>query len=175
VRTSTLERTLRVASTIEDAFSFFSSPHNLAAITPPWLHFAILDAPETAYAGAHISYRLRLKGVPIRWLTEITEWRPPRTFTDVQRVGPYRVWEHTHRLTALDDGTEIHDHVRYVVPGGPAAPFVDRYLVRPMLEEIFDYRTERLSSCSAARRESELERPVSPCARAGPSRRPCCR
>jgi hypothetical protein len=30
------------------------------------------------------------------------------------------------------------------VPGGPVAPLVERFLVRPKLERIFDYRTERL-------------------------------
>jgi ligand-binding SRPBCC domain-containing protein len=44
----------------------------------------------------------------------------------------------------VDDGTEIYDHVRYRVPGGPLAPVVQGPLVGRWLDEIFDYRAERL-------------------------------
>jgi ligand-binding SRPBCC domain-containing protein len=133
-----------VPRTVEDAFAFFADPGNLAAITPPWLHFRIVDPPARLERGARIRYRLRVKGFPVGWLTEITGWHPPRSFTDVQLRGPYRVWEHTHRLSPVDGGTEIYDHVRYAVPGGPLAAAVERMAVRPLLDEIFDYRAERL-------------------------------
>src|SRR5207248_6695411 len=113
---------------------------NLEAITPPWLGFRILQAPAGLRAGSRIRYRLRLHGVPLRWLTEIREWTPPRTFVDVQLRGPYLLWEHTHRLTPRAGGTEIYDHVRYRVPGGRLA----EPLVRRELDAIFDYRIERV-------------------------------
>ena len=144
MRASVLERTQRLSRPIAEVFAFFSDPANLAAITPPWLRFRIVSAPAQLESGALIRYRLRLKGVPVRWLTEITDWQPPRTFTDVQLAGPYRIWEHTHRLAPLGDATEMYDHVLYLVPGGPLAPLVDRAVVRPLLDEIFDYRAERI-------------------------------
>lgn len=136
-RMSVLERTQWVPVELHRAFEFFADPQNLAAITPPWLHFQIVEAPERAQRGARIRYRLRIKGLTVRWLTEITEWHAPHTFTDVQLSGPYRVWQHTHRLNSVAGGTELYDHVRYRVPGG--AP-VDRAIVWPLLDEIFDYR-----------------------------------
>jgi ligand-binding SRPBCC domain-containing protein len=142
-----LERTQEVPVGLAEAFEFFSDPQNLAEITPPWLHFRILEAPERARPGALIRYRLRIKGVPVRWLTEITAWRPPHTFTDVQLSGPYRVWEHTHRLTPVDGGTELYDHVRYRVPGGT---LVERVMVRPLLDEIFDFRRARIAELFGA-------------------------
>ncbi|HSC50904.1 MAG TPA: SRPBCC family protein [Gaiellaceae bacterium] len=147
METSALERTQRVPVELERAFEFFADPQNLAAITPPWLRFRIVEAPGRAHRGALIRYRLRIKGVPVRWLTEITDWRPPHTFTDVQLSGPYLLWEHTHRLGRVDGGTEIYDHVRYRVPGG--AP-VDRLLVRPLLDEIFDHRRARIAELLGA-------------------------
>ena len=142
-----LDRTQQVPVELERAFEFFADPQNLAEITPPWLHFRIVEAPERAEGGALIRYRLRIKGVPVRWLTEITEWRPPYTFTDVQLSGPYRLWEHTHRLTRVAGGTGIYDHVRYRVPGGAV---VDRLLVRRLLDEIFDYRRARIAEAFGA-------------------------
>jgi ligand-binding SRPBCC domain-containing protein len=142
-RPGELTRTQVVPRPVDEAFAFFADPHNLEAITPPWLGFRIVSAPAELERGALIRYRLRLKGIPVRWLTEIRAWSPPRSFVDVQLRGPYLRWEHAHRLVPVAGGTEIHDHVRYRVPGGR---LVDGRLVRPLLEEIFDYRAERTAA-----------------------------
>jgi ligand-binding SRPBCC domain-containing protein len=132
-----LERTQVVPVPLEAAWAFFSDPANLEAITPPWLRFRIVEAPDRLEAGSLLRYRLSLFRVPIRWRTEIREWTPPRSFVDVQVSGPYRVWEHTHRLAPVEGGTEIHDHVRWRAPAG--TPLVQRWV-----DAIFDYRAERL-------------------------------
>ena len=124
------------------AWAFYADPRNLEAITPPWLRFRIDEAPSELAEGSLLRYRLQLFGVPVRWRTQITRWRPPRTFVDLQLEGPYVLWEHTHRLTTVDGGTEIHDHVRYRLPGGPLAPVIDLVVSR-LLTAIFDYRAAR--------------------------------
>ena len=108
-----LERVQRFERPPEEVFAFFGDPRNLEAITPPWLCFRIVEAPEQLAAGALLRYRLRLFGLPIRWRTEISEWRPPRSFTDTQLAGPYLLWVHTHRFVPADGGTDVYDHVRY--------------------------------------------------------------
>jgi len=130
---------------MREAWAFFADPTNLGAITPGWLNFRIDSAPAVLQAGSFLRYRLRLFGIPVRWLTVIAEWQPPHRFVDVQLVGPYQLWEHTHRLVAVNGGTEIYDHVRYRVPGGALAPVVERF-VRTWLDRIFDYR----GACVAA-------------------------
>jgi ligand-binding SRPBCC domain-containing protein len=139
-----LERAQVIARPPADVFAFFSDPANLEAITPEWLHFRIVEAPERLASGSLLAYRLRLFGIPFSWRTEILEWRPPRTFTDVQLSGPYPLWEHTHRFAPHAGGTEVFDHVRYRVPGGPLASFVHRTFVARWLDEIFDHRARRL-------------------------------
>ena len=145
MRVFELERTEILKRPPDEVFAFFGDPWNLEAITPPWLRFRITSAQESLGVGAQLGYRLRLYGLPIRWRTEIARWQPPRTFTDVQLSGPYRLWEHTHRFTAVDGGTEVYDHVRYRIPFGPAGTVAQRLLVRRWLDEIFDYRARRLS------------------------------
>jgi ligand-binding SRPBCC domain-containing protein len=145
VRELALERTQVVRREIEDVFAFFGDPWNLEAITPPWLRFRIVAAPHVLEHGSLIRYRLRLFGVPIRWLTEIRTWRPPRTFTDVQRASPYRLWEHTHRFRRIGTSTEVYDHVRYAVPAGALGIAADRILVARWLDSIFAYRAQRLA------------------------------
>jgi ligand-binding SRPBCC domain-containing protein len=139
-----LERTQVVPIPIDEAFAFFADARNLERITPPWLRFQIVEAPVELHAGARLRYRLTLFGIPIHWRTEIVEWSPPRGFVDVQRRGPFLVWEHTHRLTAVAGGTEIYDHVRYRLFFGPLGGLVRRLLVRGWVESIFDYRAEQV-------------------------------
>ena len=139
-RTYVLERTQVVPVSPAEAFAFFADPHNLEAITPDWLRFRILEAPERLERGSRLRYRLRLGPVPIHWLTEIEDWRPPRGFTDVQLRGPYRLWVHTHRVTPVAGGTELYDHVRYRLAGEPLASLLRPLTVERWLDEIFDYR-----------------------------------
>ena len=147
-----LERTQVVPARIEDAFTFFADARNLEQITPPWLRFRIVEAPAELARGARLRYRLTLFGIPIRWRTEIVEWTPPHGFVDAQRRGPFRLWEHTHRLTSVAAGTEIYDHVRYRLFLGPVGRLVERLLVRGWVEGIFDYRAETVSRLISAAR-----------------------
>ena len=41
-----LERTQVVPVPIEEAFTFFADARNLERITPPWLRFRIVEAPD---------------------------------------------------------------------------------------------------------------------------------
>lgn len=142
-----LERSQLVPTPLEQTFDFFADPRNLEAITPPWLHFRILDAPDRLRRGSLLRYSLRLFRIPIRWTTEITAWDPPHGFTDTQLRGPYRLWVHEHLLEDLGTGTRVTDRVRYRVPLGPAGRAANRLLVRGWLDEIFDYRARRLAEC----------------------------
>ena len=141
-----LERAQVVARPLAETFAFFSDPWNLAAITPASLRFQIVAAPEELVRGSLLRYRLRLFGVPISWRTEIADWRPPRTFTDRQLAGPYRLWVHTHRFSRVSGGTEIYDNVRYRLPAGRLSAAPHRLLVRGWLDAIFDFRRDRLAA-----------------------------
>ncbi len=126
----------------EEIFPFFADAANLEAITPPWLNFRILTpAPIAMGEGTLIDYKLRVRGLPMRWRTRIGAWEPPYRFVDEQLRGPYRQWIHEHTFTPQGGGTLVRDLVRYAV----AFDFlVDRWLVRPDVEKIFQYRLEVL-------------------------------
>lgn len=126
----------------EQLFEFFADAANLEALTPPWVHFHIVTpVPITMRAGVLIDYRVRIHGIPLRWRTRINAWGPPHRFVDEQIHGPYRQWIHEHTFEARDGGTLARDVVRYAVP----LDFIThRWLVRPDVERIFNYRTEIL-------------------------------
>ena len=134
----------------EELFSFFADAANLDAITPPWLHFHIVTPqPITMREGVLIDYRLRVHGIPLRWRTRINLWQPGHCFVDEQIRGPYRQWIHEHRFEARDGGTLACDVVRYAVPFDFIA---HRWLVRPDVERIFQYRSEALQQRFGDRR-----------------------
>jgi ligand-binding SRPBCC domain-containing protein len=139
-----LERSQRFDRPLEEVFAFFSNPAKLAEITPARFAFRIVEQPDgPLFEGAEIEYRIRVRGLPVGWRSRITVWEPPERFVDEQIRGPYRFWIHEHSFRPDGEGTQVHDRVRYGVPGGA---LVDRLLVRPDLERIFEFRRAKLAS-----------------------------
>lgn len=137
-----LSTTAWLPQRVGEVFPFFGDAWNLEVLTPPWLHFEILTPqPITMREGALIDYRIRLRGLPMRWRTRISVWEPNRRFVDEQLRGPYRQWIHTHTFASVDGGTLMTDRVRYRVPGGA---LVNRLLVERDVSRIFAYRLEAL-------------------------------
>jgi len=88
MHTYCLEREQWLPKPVDEVFYFFSRPENLQEIAPPWLEFRMVKAPETLGAGSLIHYRLRWRGLPIRWTTEISQWNPPNGFVNREVSGP---------------------------------------------------------------------------------------
>ncbi|CAN5362382.1 SRPBCC family protein [soil metagenome] len=142
-----LERKQMVSLGRDPCWRFFSDPRNLEKITPPAMKFTIKSAlPAEVYPGLMIEYTVApLLGIPLTWLTEIVQVNAPHHFVDEQRVGPYRLWHHEHFFRARPEGgTEVRDLVTYVPPLGPLGALLDRLVIRPQLERIFEYRRAQL-------------------------------
>jgi len=142
----TLQREQVIATDLETAWDFISSPKNLDAITPDDMPFEILtEVPERMYNGLLIEYRV---GIPIlgkqTWLTELKHIREQHSFIDEQRIGPYKIWYHYHEITQVPEGVRFRDHVHYVVPGGPIGSLVHALYIRKQLKHVFDYRHDAL-------------------------------
>jgi ligand-binding SRPBCC domain-containing protein len=127
----------------EEVFPFFADAANLEAITPPWLNFHIVTPrPIVMHEGALIDYRVRVRGLPLRWRTRINLWQPPNQFVDEQLRGPYRMWIHEHTFTPHAGSTLARDHVRYAIP----FDFLLHRFVRSDIEKIFRFRAEALKA-----------------------------
>jgi hypothetical protein len=129
---------------LDEVFAFFADPYNLEKITPPLLRFEVATvSTEEIGEGTIIDYRLKLHGLPMKWRTLIREWRPGELFVDFQLKGPYRIWNHTHRFTAIAGGTAMSDRVDYELPLGPVGGLA-RPLVIADVRKIFDFRRETI-------------------------------
>lgn len=142
-----LVTSIEVQASPEEVFPFFSNPQNLSLLTPRDLGFRITTPlPIEMRAGLRIDYRLRVRGLPVRWSSQISVWDPPFRFVDEQLRGPYRHWRHLHDFRRTQRGTLITDAVDYSVPGWILGDLLHRALVRPDLERIFRYRLDQIAA-----------------------------
>lgn len=144
----TLEREQFLPVSLQEAWSFFSSPANLSEITPKDMGFTVLSqVPAEIYKGLLIEYRVApLLGISMKWVTKIGDVQPPFLFVDTQLKGPYALWEHTHIFKEQDGGVMMTDTVRYSVPLGILGRLANSIFVRKRLEQIFDFRYSTLEN-----------------------------
>jgi ligand-binding SRPBCC domain-containing protein len=136
-----LQREAFLAAPLSEVFAFFSDPGNLSRITPPAMHFRIVDAPNRPLrAGDRLRYTIRLLGIPVGWTTRITGWEEGRSFSDSQEKGPYKSWNHAHRFREVPGGVAMIDRVEYELPFGPIGRLAHALWVRSQLRGIFDFR-----------------------------------
>lgn len=141
-----LKRELTIELPRRQVFDLFANAGNLERITPPQLNFHIVTPQAIDLReGTLIDYRLKLRGLPMGWRTEISVWDPPHRFVDRQLSGPYKQWIHTHTFTELGPSeTLIEDEVRYRLPLEPLGD-AGHFIVRRELEKIFDFRQKAVA------------------------------
>jgi ligand-binding SRPBCC domain-containing protein len=138
-----LKNIQKIPVSIEEAWKFFSDPHNLLAITPPFLNLTITNElfGDEVYAGQVMTYTVKpLFGIAVHWMTEITHVERFRLFVDEQRKGPYRLWHHQHHFKSIEGGVEMTDLVHYRLPFGFLGNTMHAITVKSKLREIFRYR-----------------------------------
>lgn len=131
---------------IHEAWEFLSNPKNLKTITPDYMGFVIESgADRPMFPGQIIEYIVTpVLGIKTKWVTEITHVQELRYFVDEQRFGPYSLWHHKHFLKEIPGGVEMEDVIHYKIPMGIIGQLVHPIIVKPKLDEIFDYRRKKL-------------------------------
>lgn len=132
---------------IAEVFDFFSNHENLEKITPSFLKFKIqkVSSPKVQQDSV-IDYRLKVRGVPVKWRTLIRRWEPPHSFADMQIRGPYAYWDHTHSFKQVTGGTLMTDEVCYKLPLGSLGRLVASGFVEGDVNKIFKFRRKVISS-----------------------------
>jgi len=137
-------RTQKLPSSITEIWDFISAPNNLKEITPEHMGFVVTSntGGEKMYPGMIITYKVSpLLGIKLNWMTEITHVRDYEYFVDEQRVGPYKLWHHQHKIEPIEGGILMTDIVTYEPPFGLLGSIANSLLIKKQLQQIFDYRT----------------------------------
>lgn len=97
------------------------------------------------YAGQLIEYRVSpVAGIPVYWMTEITQVKEGQYFIDEQRFGPYALWHHQHHFRPVEGGVEMTDIVHYRIPLWVLGRLANSLFVRKKLRSIFQYRFRKV-------------------------------
>ena len=139
-----LHKTQKIPASIDQVWDFISSPANLKKITPEYMGFNITSKllSEKMYPGMIISYKVSpVLGIKMTWVTEITHIKEKEYFVDEQRIGPYSMWHHEHKIEPIDGGVLMIDIVSYKPPFGILGSIANAILIKKQLKEIFDFRT----------------------------------
>ena len=146
----TLQTKQFLPMSLEEAWKFFSSPANLAKITPEHMGFKILHISkgpegEKMYQGQLIRYKVNvLPFISVHWVTEITHVDESNFFVDEQRFGPYALWHHQHHFKAVEAGVEMRDEVNYAIPFGLLGRLANWLFVGKQVHAIFAHRYQVL-------------------------------
>jgi len=139
----TISRKQFLPITLSEAWAFFSTPNNLAKITPAEMGFDIqyISGGDKTYPGQIILYKIQvIPGLKMNWVTEITHVKEPEYFVDEQRFGPYALWHHQHHFKEVPGGVEMMDEVNYAIPLGIIGRLANLIFVGRKVNRIFDYR-----------------------------------
>ena len=142
-----LQTVQKVPVSLEEAWSFFSHPKNLAVMTPEYLNLRFTNPlyGEEMYPGQVMTYKVKpLFGIPLFWMTEITHVQDKKYFVDEQRFGPYSLWHHQHHFREIPGGVEMTDLIHYKLPLGFLGNMANSLFVKAQLEGIFKFRHNKV-------------------------------
>jgi len=142
-----LIKTQKLPVSIEEIWYFISSPGNLEKITPANMGFIVTskNGTEKMYPGMIITYKVSpLLRIKLNWMTEITHVKDFEYFVDEQRIGPYSMWHHQHKIEPFDGGVLMTDIVTYQPPFGFLGAIANALIIKNRLQQIFDYRSVAL-------------------------------
>ncbi len=156
-----------IAAPLSRVFAFFADPRNLPRIMPPRQGAELVklnlvpprfpadqipaNAEHMAGIGTEIVFKFRaIPYLPMheKWTALITDFVLNQYFSDMQKQGPFRRWEHTHSFEAktIDgcEGTLIRDVVQYEVGFGVIGRMLEKLMFQRMLRTTFEYRKRAL-------------------------------
>jgi ligand-binding SRPBCC domain-containing protein len=149
VKTYLLKFEQKLPIPLAETWDFFTSPLNLAKITPPQMGFKVtspFDAKTKVYEGMIITYKITpLLGIKMNWMTEITHVKEHEYFVDEQRFGPYALWHHEHHFKEIKGGVLMTDILNYAIPYGVIGRLSNKLLVSKEINKIFTYREQAIN------------------------------
>lgn len=149
----------RIEAPAEEVFRWHAEPDALKRLTPPWEPLEILEPAPGIRNGDRGILRVRIGPFYVRWAFEHRDYFEGRQFRDVQISGPFRRWDHTHRMIAEGPkACRLQDTILYELPFGWPGKLFGDWFVRRKLEKLFQYRHRVTIEAMAARYNSGLNK-----------------
>lgn len=131
----------RIDAPAEEVFRWHAQPDALERLSPPWEPVEILQRAPGIRDDDRGALRVRIGPFKIRWSFAHRDYIEGRQFRDVQISGPFRRWEHTHKMDPLGPSACIlTDIICYELPLGRVGNFLGGRFVQRKLARLFEYR-----------------------------------
>jgi uncharacterized protein (TIGR01777 family) len=138
----TFSRSIRISRPASEVFAWHLRPGALERLMPPWERAEVVKHAGVAN-GARVIVRSKVGPFWPAWEVEHCDVIEDKQFRDVQISGPFKRWEHTHRIEAEGSAEcVLTDEIVYELPGGALGNAVAGSWVRRKLERLFAYRHE---------------------------------
>lgn len=132
----------------QELWNWHARPGAFQRLAPPWVRMRLLAMEGGIAPGARVLMEVRRGPIALRWDARHPEhplYNPPHSFYDIQKSGPFALWEHTH--TMLPGNTRatstLEDHIRFRLPGGPIGNALGKRAIAADLTRMFAFRHAR--------------------------------
>jgi uncharacterized protein len=88
----------RIEAPAQEVFAWHTRPGALERLTPPWESLQVIERTGGVKDGARVTLNMRRGPFRRRWIAEHRDYQEGVQFRDIQVVGPFARWEHTHRV-----------------------------------------------------------------------------
>ncbi len=125
---------------VEEAFAYHDRRGALERLIPPWESVQIESSDQSLVVGSQVVMKVRIAGIPIRWVAQHTQYDRPHQFADTQVSGPFAAWDHLHQFQQAGSYSLLRDSITYRIPLGLAGRFFGGGKVQKTLEAMFAFR-----------------------------------
>lgn len=130
-----------IAASADAVFEWHEAPGAFERLTPPWERVRVQSHEGGIRDGARVSLLVGPAPFSMRWDLEHRDYQHGRSFTDVQRRGPFVFWKHVHRMIPQGpNACVLEDTIEYELPMGALGRLFGGPLVRRKLRRLFAYR-----------------------------------
>ena len=137
----TFVATSRMPASAEAVFDWHEAAGAFEQLTPSWEHVRVIRHEGGIRDGARVSLRVGPAPFSVRWDLEHLDYQHGRSFTDLQRRGPFRYWRHVHRMIPQGpNACVLEDTIEYELPLGGLGRLFGRPFVQRKLKRLFAYR-----------------------------------
>ena len=129
-------------------FAWHTRPGAFERLAPPWEHLRIVSRHGGIADGSRVTLELRRGPLKTRWEALHRDFIEGQQFTDVQVAGPFKRWEHTHRVEPVADDRATPDRSRRlrVAARDRWAPSLAASSARRMMDRLFAFRHRRIAA-----------------------------
>ncbi len=130
-----------------DLYRWHLEPGAFEVLNPPWEKVRISTPPQVLVEGAEVVLHMRVGPFSLKWVALHCHFEHGRRFDDIQKSGPFKSWQHTHRFDPISENTtRMIDDIHYELYGGAPINQLGQLFVKRRLERMFAYRHDQLHS-----------------------------